>query len=117
MKIMYFNALLILILWYFQEKNLTVQTSVEWINKTKYLKGKIRNLYRKTLNLKNESVSVGPRPFSYLDFPGNDLKKLKLIEEVWNDYYDCLKTKNNAFQIMKTPLPYTVSSFVENSIQ
>lgn len=75
------------------------------------LKSKWKNLRKKTKNILEESWNktrgisqVGPKPGSYLDYPGNDIIKINKNKQLWDLYYKCseelLKSinKNNIFQ-------------------
>lgn len=53
------------------------------------LKKKIKNNFQ--IKHKVEPSPVGPRPGSYLDFPGRNVTKLDLIRDEWSGYYDCLR--------------------------
>jgi len=75
------------------------------------LKSKWRNLRKKTKNILEENWNktrgisqVGPKPGSYLDYPGNNIIKINKNKELWDLYYKCLEellksiNKNNIFQ-------------------
>lgn len=95
---------------------ITLAISLDWLKNTKVLKDRLKQFYHKTFVSKNDSVSVDQRPFGPLDYPGNDTKKLNTIENIWNEYYDCLGTKASSLNALKIVPPYAVAAFAETSI-
>ncbi|KAI5711820.1 hypothetical protein M8J75_003364 [Diaphorina citri] len=53
------------------------------------LKNKLKSNFQ--IKPKVELSPVGPRPGSYLDFPGRNRTRVNLIRDEWNEYYACLK--------------------------
>lgn len=75
------------------------------------LKSKWRNIKKKSKNILAENLNkpcgisqIGPKPGSYLDYPGSDIEKLKQNKILWDLYYKCLEenlkniNKNKIFQ-------------------
>lgn len=75
------------------------------------LKSKWRNLRKKTKHILEENWNktrgisqVGPKPGSYLDYPGKDIEKINKNKQLWDLYYKCLEeliksiNENNIFQ-------------------
>lgn len=72
--------------------------------KWKNIKKKANNILNENWN-KTQCISqVGPKPSSYLDYPGFNKEKLKKNKILWDLYYACLEeqqrsvNKNKIFQ-------------------
>lgn len=102
---------------FFMQITVAILIPIDWLKNTKILKDRIKKFYQKTVANKNASASVYEKPFGPLDYPGNDTKKLDLIEKIWNEYYDCLGTKAKALNALKIVPPYAVAGFAQTSIQ
>lgn len=70
----------------------------------KKIKNKTKNILFESLNKTLDISQVGPKPGSYLDYPGFDIKKLHKNIKLWNLYYKCIEelqnniNNNNIFQ-------------------
>lgn len=53
------------------------------------LKNKLKS--NSQMKPKVELSPVGPRPGSFLDFPGRNSTRLAMIKDEWNAYYACLR--------------------------
>lgn len=75
------------------------------------LKSNWKNIQKKTKNIivesrnKMQGISqIGPKPGSYLDYPGLDIERLNANMKLWDLYYKCLEelpkniNENNIFQ-------------------
>lgn len=102
---------------FFMQITVAILIPIDWLKNTKILKDRIKKFYQKTVANKNASASVDEKPFGPFDYPGNDTKKLDLIEKIWNEYYDCLGTKAKALNALKIVPPYAVAGFAQTSIQ
>lgn len=78
------------------DEEITTKPSNELSNLKSELKTKLANLKNKLksnfqIKPKVELSPVGPRPGSFLDFPGQNLTQLAMIKDEWNAYYACLR--------------------------
>lgn len=59
--------------------------------KLKNIKEKAKNILHESLNKTRGMSQVGPKPGSYLDYPGSSIEKLRTIKRLWNLYYKCME--------------------------
>lgn len=59
--------------------------------KLKNIKEKTKNLLHESLNKTRGMSQVGPKPGSYLDYPGLSIDKLRTIKRLWDLYYKCME--------------------------
>lgn len=69
----------------------------------KNIKNKTKNILFERLNKTLDISQVGPKPSSYFDYPGLDIKKLHKNIKLWDLYYKCIEElqnniNNNIFQ-------------------
>lgn len=70
----------------------------------KNIQNKVKNILIGSINKTRGISQVGPKPSSYLDYPGLDIEKLNTNLRLWDLYYKCLEelpkniNKNNIFQ-------------------
>lgn len=114
---MYFKAVVVIFVFNILQKYPTSSMSQNWVELTKQLKNNIRKWYKENFPSVNDSISAGRRPSSILNYPGNDKKRLNIINVTWNNYYFCLQAKEEAVLEDKTLPPYTIAAFIDSSIQ
>lgn len=79
---------------------ISVDSRLNWNN----IKKKSKNILAESWNISRGISQVGPKPSSYLDYPGLDTEKLRKNIKLWDLYYKCLEellkniNKNNIFQ-------------------
>lgn len=72
--------------------------------KFKNIQNKVKNILSESMNKTRGISQIGPKPSSYLDYPGLDIEKLNTNLKLWDLYYKCLEelpkniNKNNIFQ-------------------
>lgn len=72
--------------------------------KLKSIRQKTKNILHESFNKTRGMSQVGPKPGSYLDYPGLSIDKLQTITRLWDLYYKCLEEfqktvhTNNIFQ-------------------
>jgi len=78
--------------------------SIDLKSKWKNLRKKTKNILEENWNITHGITQVGPKPGSYLDYPGNDIIKINKNKQLWDLYYKCLEellksiNKNKIFQ-------------------
>lgn len=94
-----------------------VVVSIDWKSNWNDIKNKTKNILAEGWNKSRGISQVGPKPSSYLDYPGLNGEKLKKNIKIWNLYYKCLEellkniNKNNIFQAKE------ISAFKSSSLR
>jgi len=84
----------------FSKNIISIDLKSKWSN----LREKTKNILEENWNKTRGISQIGPKPSSYLDYPGNDVEKINKNKQLWDLYYKCSEelfksiNENNIFQ-------------------
>lgn len=93
----------------FINKTFSINIS-QWNNIKKETKNILENNWKQARG----TTQIGPKPGSFLDYPGIDQAKIRQNIELWDLYYKCLKEQNlkiNIKHIFPAKVIKTLKSF------
>lgn len=107
------NIIFLLVVTAFSENVISIDFKSKWRNIRKNTK---KILIERWNNTRGNS-QIGPKPGSYLDYPGLDMEKLKKNKILWDMYYKCLEELSNNININNILRAKVITAFRSASLR
>lgn len=97
----------------FSKKGISIDFKSKWHN----IRKNTKNILIESWNKTRAYSQIGPKPGSYLDYPGLDMEKLNKNKILWDMYYKCLEELSNNININNIFQAKVITAFRSASLR